>query len=375
MRSLDPSDLSALPTLDDSGVLLHIGVHKTGTTALQESFWLARQELQEQSVLFRGPRSWRPVSLMDVYNGSNRRLAAEASKTWRKLREAVQGFEGRAFVSSESLCMADDIQARDIVERLGNGRRVAVLITARAIAQLLPSQWQQLLKHGQCADFDTWLREVWAEPRPADHLFWCRFTFAALISRWSEVVGEDNVHFVMTDRGDPDRAIRVAEHLLEVRSGTVALAGAKRVNSSMSFTEAEFLRQVNLALVPAKLSRSEYKSVMRLGAFAARRRPEEPRVDPIPLPSWAAELAVSEALRQQRDISRTGVWGIGEIAGLSAPYSPVVDQMVSPEMVPMQTATQAVVGTVLSKTPGARRKRATLRERLGEVKRSLKPQK
>ena len=45
--------------IPDDGLLLHIGVFKTGTTALQETLRYSTETLSANGVLYRGPASWK----------------------------------------------------------------------------------------------------------------------------------------------------------------------------------------------------------------------------------------------------------------------------------------------------------------------------
>lgn len=349
MHQVDPLDLGTLPTMEANGLLLHIGVFKTGTTALQSAFWSKRDRLLELNVLFRGPQSWRYISLMNLYKRTGRRADGETVRMWDQLEQSVHGHQGRAFVSSEGMCSANDEQAADLVKRLAAGRPTKVLITARSIGELLPSQWQQFLKRGQTTDWENWLHEVLAEPRDTSLPFWRRFTFPEQVQRWASVVGAENVILVTIDKADPGRAIRVAEHLVGVPVGTVTLDPTLRSNPSMSYTEAEFLRNVNMLLIKDGVEYPQYRNLVRRGAFADVNRVDDAKSNPIPTPQWAVDAACREGMDQAALLSGSPGWIVGDLTTLGRCAPGSADPLEIPAQISIASASQAVVGALTSR--------------------------
>jgi len=135
-----PDDL----TLAAGTRLLHIGPHKTGTTALQGAFHLARARLAAHGVFYAGAdRS--PVRATLAVTGRPAMLG-EASPDialWDNLVRTVrESGDQRVVISSEFFDDADDAVARRVVADLG-GPRVHVVATLRPLARVMPSQWQQ----------------------------------------------------------------------------------------------------------------------------------------------------------------------------------------------------------------------------------------
>ena len=48
--------VSGVETLPEDAILVHIGPHKTGTTAMQYAFFTAREELLQHGVLYPGSK-------------------------------------------------------------------------------------------------------------------------------------------------------------------------------------------------------------------------------------------------------------------------------------------------------------------------------
>ncbi len=334
---------SALPAIPESGLLLHVGVFKTGTTALQEALREAGPALDEAGIVYRGPSSWLPrwKSLL-MLMGEN-----TPGGQWQQIVRVVQAHHGRAMVSSENLCGATPQEGTRVVNELGKGRPVKVLITVRSLSGLLASTWQQLLKRGLTDSFEDWLRNVFDNVDSPDELFWRRNDFPRQVRKWGDLVGEENVIVAVSDKAFPNRNIEVVESLLGLPAGTVRLSPSTRSNRSMSFEESELQRGVN-EMVRDRLSRETYRQLVRLGSFPAFYRLDTGPGRPIPVPRWAADAAGDIGRRQADDLKKSKAVIVGDIDTLSDVKWDVDGPVVVPETVSMETAVAAVSGALLA---------------------------
>jgi len=337
------STTTGLAAIPDNGLLLHVGVFKTGTTALQEALRAAGPALTEAGVLYRGPASWVPrwKSLL-VLVAENK-----PGGQWQQMVAAVNGHEGRAMVSSENLCGATPREAATVVGKLGAGRPVKVLITVRSLSGLLASTWQQLLKRGLTLPFEDWLHKTFDNVESVEELFWRRNNFPWQVSKWGELVGEENVILAVSDKKFPTRNLEIVEQLLGVAPGTVTLNPDTRSNRSMSFAEAELLRRLNLQ-VGEKLRRESYRRMVRLGAFPGFYRLDTGPGEPIPVPRWAAERAADLGSRQAAELRQMSAVIVGDIDVLGDAKWDIDGPIASPEMVSMDTAVAASAGALLA---------------------------
>ncbi len=116
--------------------LLHIGPHKTGTTAIQGAFDLARARLAAYGVGYSGAGR-QPLLPALAVTGQPALLGGMRPDIdhWKKLaREIRQAVNQRVLVSSEFFAGADDAAARRIIEDLG-GTGVHVVVTLRPAGQ------------------------------------------------------------------------------------------------------------------------------------------------------------------------------------------------------------------------------------------------
>lgn len=332
--------LSAIP---DNGLLLHVGVFKTGTTALQEALRAADPALMEAGVLYRGPSSWLPrwKSLLVLMSEN------KPGGQWQQIVAAVNGHQGRAMVSSENLCGATPREAATVVGKLGVDRPVKVLITVRSLSGLLASTWQQLLKRGLTLPFEDWLRKTFDNVDSVDELFWRRNNFPWQVRKWGELVGEENVILAVSDKKYPARNLEIVEQLLDVAPGTVTLNPESRSNRSMSFAEAELLRRLNLR-VGERLRRESYRRMVRLGAFPGFYLQDTGPGEPIPVPRWAAEQAAQIGSRQADELKRTAAVIVGDIDALGDAKWDIDGPIAPPDTVSMDTAVAASAGALLA---------------------------
>ena len=120
--------------------LLHIGPHKTGTSAIQGALYLARERLAAQGVIYPGQGRAVLWPILAV-TGQPPLLGEPAPKIsyWEGLTGQIAAAgDQRVVLSSEFFCQADDATARRVVTDLGGGR-VHVVVTLRSLTRILPS--------------------------------------------------------------------------------------------------------------------------------------------------------------------------------------------------------------------------------------------
>jgi hypothetical protein len=240
--------------LADGEVLLHIGLPKTGTTALQTCLRSSRTELARHGVLYPDAVSsqlrWAPnhVPAANAPLGWPQPAAASdaAAEMWAALLDEVRAHHGRVVVSAENITLASDDVAALIVEQLG-GRRVRVMITVRPLHHLLPSFWQNEVRAGLQTPLREWLHLMAAGPEHlGDAPFWILYDLPRVVGRWARVVGADRVATVVVDALRPTGVYADTEHLIGLAPGTLDPVRSGRTNRSLSWPEAELVRNLNL---------------------------------------------------------------------------------------------------------------------------------
>ncbi len=349
--------------LEPGARLVHVGAHKTGTTAVQGAFSLARGGLADHGVSYFGPtpgqtylkgalavsgakpQQGQPVPDMRHWTG----LAAEV---------AAQG-DQRVLVSSAFFGDGDAAAAARVVEDLG-GSRVHVVVTLRPLTKILPSQWQQYVQNGLRLTYEDWLDGTLNQPpdQAPTRTFWRRHQHDELVARWAEAAGPGHVTAVVVDEADRFMLLRTFEQMLGLPGGFLALDDSAE-NRSLTLGEAELVRLVNEEIKQREWPEKVYAMFMKAGVLRQLKAgyqpgPGEPRVT---TPAWALKRAAEIDNEMAGRISALGVRVVGDISSLCGSPDDVAPTAAGTPaavpMVPASAAAQAIVGAITgSKVPG-----------------------
>lgn len=308
--SIDPGSF----VLPPQAVLLHVGPHKTGTTTVQGSAFDARKRLARHGVLIPydepHPRSAVRAATghRGVPGGREPSMAA-----WQAVVGLVrQAHDKRVFVSSEMFATAEDGRVDEVIGDLGPDR-VWVVITLRPLSRILPSQWQQLLRHRVTLSFHEWLDLVVRQPdsRVARD-FWSRHDHGSLIRKWTRHVGADRVVVVVADDKRPESLIRCFEQLLGAPSGTLRLG--QRTNRSFTVGEAELVRLLNVEASLQSIPDDRHDSLIRDG-LCNRLQARTPHSSDarIELPGWAWESVKERQAAIVAEARSSGARVLGDV--------------------------------------------------------------
>ncbi|MBK9738009.1 MAG: hypothetical protein IPO93_00470 [Actinobacteria bacterium] len=343
-------DVAAIP---DSGVLLHVGVHKTGTTAIQAALADARPELRKSGILYPGKRQAQHRSAMAVtqrtWGWKNKGGDVYDMSIFDWLAKQTAGHTGRVAISSEFFCESDAETAATVVRQLG-GDRVHVVITLRNLGRLLPSSWQQYLKYGLTTGYEKWLKNILENPGGSSMTpsFWRRNDHGAVVQRWADAAGADNVTVMVLEDVDRSAMFRTFAQLLDLDPDVLVSRMDLTSNRSMTAAEAELLIRLNRR-VTKELTWDEYVKYVRrgvaLGMVEGREpAPDEPRLG---TPDWALDAAAEQGRIAVDAIRGLGVRLLGDLDRLGDRVgSPPAGEDGSQGMLPVDAAVQAVITVV-----------------------------
>jgi len=343
-----PDDL----TLEAGARLLHIGPHKTGTSAVQGAFHLARERLAEYGVVYAGTGR-QPMRPALAVTGRPAMLgeARPEMAHWDKLVQDIRAAgDQRVLISSEFFADGDDEAARRVVAGLG-GLRVHVVVTLRPLASVMPSQWQQFLQNGLSTPYLEYIDKVLRQPDQTPR-FWQRHRQDKLVARWAAAAGAPNVTVIVVDGSDRLALLRTFESLLGLPAGFL-VPEDEVVNRSLTLAEAEVVRQLNEEFKRQEWPGTSYAKFLRYGAVremkSRRPLPGEPG---IATPAWALEKVAEISAEMTRNIAALGVRVIGDISALSAPTArpPEAEAETGAAIppIPVEAAVQAVLGAILA---------------------------
>jgi hypothetical protein len=342
--------------------LVHIGPHKTGTTAIQDAFYYARKRLAVQDVAYFGEVAGVQHLRGAIALRQRRALMGEPQydmSHWAQLVEDVAGASGRVVVSSEFFADVDEPAIRRVVSELG-GPRVHIVVTLRPITKIMQSQWQQYVQNGLRVPYEEWLdgmlnRPPYDKPTPT---FWRRHRHDRLIERWASVAGVQNVTVIVVDQSDPQMMLRTFESMVGLPHGFLIIEEAT-ANRSLTFGEVELVRLLNEEIKRREWPEEVYARFMRRGVVrylktGRQPQPGEPRII---TPAWAVKRAAEIGAEMAGNISALGVRIVGDISEIGrAPAGPAEMGTDAPQAVPVipaEAASAAVLGAIIaSGVPG-----------------------
>lgn len=333
--------------------LLHIGPHKTGSTAVQVSMNAARARLAEHGVHYSGGAA-RPKHAGWAIGLMGRPAGSEVPPIhhWEALvDEVASATAARVCVSNEDFGRADEAQRRRIVADLG-GARPHVVAVARRLDRYLPSQWQERVKAGETRSYDAWLQDVLA-PVPTESSWdrrnvWRAHDTARLVSGWADVVGEENFTLIVGDESDRMHLLRAFEGLLGLPADTLE-SHPDRSNRGLSWGETELVRAVNVAWNDRGWTRDQRTAYVKRGLIKSLVTSEaaDPGPRTPPLPAWAAEEVRRLSQERVAAVQAMGVRVVGDPSHLLVPDDiTTLEGDLEPPPVPPQVAATAVMGVL-----------------------------
>ncbi len=262
-------------------VFLHIGLHKTGTTYVQQLLRANRQRLRGDGVFFAGGKGL-PNQVFAVWDLLGRRPSGEGDAriagSWQGLVDGVNaGDDDVVLLSDEHLSLATAKQAATAAKAFP-GREVHVVVTARDLGRTLASAWQEEVKNRGAWTWEEFAAAV-RDPSQAGvnpaRGFWIRQDLPAILGRWAKAVPAERVHVVtVPPAGSPS-------DLLVQRLGSVIgfdPAGLSRpapwANETVGVVGTELIRRLNPML--SDLPQRQYDRVVKRTIVRALATSTEP---------------------------------------------------------------------------------------------------
>ncbi len=224
-------------------VFLHVGTMKSGTSYLQSLFNTNVARLAEQGVLwpmaatcFRG--------LGDLLGITEGRPLREGA--WPLLRRQLLAHEGPALLSNEVVGGMGADRRVTLLDALGRDQ-VHIVITARDLARVVPSQWQTAVRSQGLRPWREFAEAVCSsEPSPIGTKFWRRQDVAAMVQRWSQQVPLERITVVTVppQGSEPFLLVERFGAAVGIDMSSLRPPGQLR-NSTMGAISAELLRRLN----------------------------------------------------------------------------------------------------------------------------------
>ena len=345
--------LPLVPPIATDGVLLHVGVHKTGTTAIQAALSDARDDLLAHGVRYPGKLQAQhraALALLGRPWGWNSRGGSVMDRRhFDALVRRATHHQGRVVISSEFFCEAPEDKAMETIQALGGSDKVTVVITLRNLGKLLPSSWQQYLKYGLTTEYSKWLEDVFATPGSSkiSPTFWRRHDHGAVVTRWSNAVGAENLNVLVLEDVDLSAQYHAFAQMLGVPEDILVSRMNLTSNRSMTAAEAELLVRLNKR-VKKQMQWTDYVQLVRRGVAMRMVENREPDASESRLvtPEWALDAAAKEGAASVTTIKQLGVNVYGNLDSLAVRIPGATAPESSPAEMPIDAAVEAIVAVI-----------------------------
>jgi hypothetical protein len=310
-------------------VVLHVGLHKTGTTYLQNLMRQNRRGLARRCGVYVPPgvRKIRFASLdlipFDSALGRDVRVAG----AWDRLAAEINGCGlPTAVVSEERLDVANQRQARRAVSSFPQAE-VDVVVTVRDLARVAVSHWQEDVKNGATWTLDEFIGRL-QDPDAAGTTpargFWLHEDVTGVLRTWASAVPVERIHVVTVPPAGS------APDILTGRFGSVVGFTPEDVplppawnNENVGAVGTELIRRLNTNL-DGKIERSLYKR--GVSGPVTRRLAQMPDRGFPTLDDAQRDWASATSARFADEILRGGYRVVGDLSDLRPAGRPTPDE-------------------------------------------------
>ena len=220
--------------------ILHIGPHKTGTTYLQLSFKAQRASMQARGILYPDQWDYAPGNPSQLPLVQALRAGDRAALAPEFARLIATGAE-KILLSAEDMSNLE-APALELLKTLMGGCPVRVVFYFRRWSELVPSAWQESIKHGQRWTFPEFMLLTIQNVERARLL-----NFGHKLAPFVAVFGASALRLVsyseLRDR-EMDIFLHFAANFLDWPDA-VAGGAPKQSNASRDLATTELLRAMN----------------------------------------------------------------------------------------------------------------------------------
>ncbi|MGD0864562.1 MAG: hypothetical protein ABSA49_03290 [Rhizomicrobium sp.] len=215
-------------------IVLHIGSHKTGTTAIQKTLLENRDSLKASGISY--------PDIGFFYFGHHHMVEAlrsEDGDRFETMAKEINALDGTVVISSENFCSCP-AEAVKTLARLLKAGSIEIVYYQRNVLELIYLWWLELVKHG---NKDILLR-FYADSltRPGrQHLL----NPKTILDRWGNAFGEDAVKIFLYD-GIPDTISHFMKEVLRL-GDFVSEPESRYINKSYDTASVELIRFFNAA--------------------------------------------------------------------------------------------------------------------------------
>lgn len=300
-------------------VFLHIGLHKTGTTFLQNLFRANTAALADQGIIYPGRTiESQKLAVWDLF-GRRPKGAPDGriNGQWNVLVNEINiGDLPVGLVSEEYLSLATARQAGRAVGSFPDAE-IHVVVTARDLGRVLVSAWQEDVKNDTTrtwSEFANAVHDPAARAKNPARGFWLRQDLAAITQTWGALVPPERIHIVTVPPQGSPSGLLLDRFAAVMGMNPVSLTEKPPWNNeTVGPAATEILRRLN-ELLDHKLNQRQYRRVVKtIIAPAMARRLGSPK---FVLPPENNEWVVKRAEEIVGALAHRGYAVVGDLSEL-----------------------------------------------------------
>lgn len=220
--------------------IVHIGPPKTGTSSLQQALSQHRDQLLAQGYDYADFGRHPEMPQLPGHHG--------IAESLQQRRALPPGFstalsqlsgEHRVIFSSENLAHLQPGAVQQLLQALGP-ENVEIIYYARRWEQLLPSVWQELIKHGHSQGYLEFLNHQTSAPMASVYL-----NYMQVLDRWAAVVGLKSLRIFSYDNLRAEGLDVVQHFCARVLGIQLQQPQPRRDNRRQTVGRSETLRMLN----------------------------------------------------------------------------------------------------------------------------------
>lgn len=237
----------------NSTLFIHIGFHKTGSTALQNFLVLNRVEFQKQGVLYPG-NTENHFSITKELREITNPFLNKKTQVYQIFKEILNKSNNysKFILSSEGFCNNEEIIIPALIKALTNFKikaKVKIIIYLRPQESWLESSYQQTIKDRSTRSVNTFKQHHTSE----NYLNYCNYY--ARINIWASNFGKENIIIIPYNLNQPKNIIydNFIETVGITMNSSFIYPSKLKTNVALHHHYIEFLRLLNIIKIEDKI--------------------------------------------------------------------------------------------------------------------------
>ncbi|MFM1905931.1 MAG: hypothetical protein RIT32_727 [Actinomycetota bacterium] len=245
----------------DQELVLHIGTMKSGTTYLQHGLISQLENLTAANWLY--PMKFAPPRgainheraiyglVGDEIPWVDRKLQIKMQPQWQKLLDEINDSSANVLLSAEALAAMLEPGIEKLLAALPK-QKLKVVLTARDLARVMPSSWQQSVRNGRPYGYDEYFERIKnAAQLPVAEMvgsnFWRSYRLNEVVARWQKFVPLADISIITVPAKNSSdslwaRYIKAIGLPLDTNQPKF---NDKQAHTSITWAEAEVLVELN----------------------------------------------------------------------------------------------------------------------------------